>query len=76
MVLLVPLGVMNIAAMAAIAAVIFLEKLWRRGPMLARIAGVAFFVLAVLAPFQPWLLPGLTPPEPMEVMGVAPIGAR
>jgi predicted metal-binding membrane protein len=68
MVLLVPLGVMNIAAMAAIAAVIFLEKLWRRGPMLARISGVAFLALAALAPFQPWLLPGITSPGPMEVM--------
>jgi len=61
MVVLVPLGVMNVAAMAGIAVVIFLEKLWRRGPQLARVAGVAFLVLAVLAPFQDWLLPGLTP---------------
>jgi predicted metal-binding membrane protein len=68
MVLLVPLGVMNIAAMAGIAAVIFLEKLWRRGPTLARVSGAAFLVLAVLAPFQPWLLPGITAPGPMEVM--------
>jgi predicted metal-binding membrane protein len=68
MVLLVPLGVMNIAAMAAIAAVIFLEKLWHRGPLLARISGAAFLVFAVLAPFQPWLLPGITPPGPMDVM--------
>jgi predicted metal-binding membrane protein len=68
MILLVPLGVMNIAAMAALAAVIFLEKLWRRGPMLARLAGATFLVLAVLAPFQPWLLPGIAPPGPMEVM--------
>ncbi|GAA0672074.1 DUF2182 domain-containing protein [Kitasatospora atroaurantiaca] len=30
MVVLVPLGVMNVAAMAGIAVVIFLEKLWRR----------------------------------------------
>ncbi|MEV7028074.1 DUF2182 domain-containing protein, partial [Kitasatospora sp. NPDC093558] len=59
MVVLVPLGVMNVAAMAGIAVVIFLEKLWRRGPLLARVSGVAFLVLAVLAPFQSWLLPGL-----------------
>ncbi|MEU1283589.1 DUF2182 domain-containing protein [Kitasatospora sp. NPDC005856] len=61
MVVLVPLGVMNVAAMAAIAVVVFLEKLWRRGPQLARVTGVGFLVLAVLAPFQDWLLPGLTP---------------
>lgn len=59
MVVLIPLGVMNIAAMAALAAVIFLEKLWRHGPMLSRVVGVAFLALAVLAPFQDWLLPGL-----------------
>ncbi len=59
MVVLIPLGVMNIAAMAGLAALIFLEKLWYRGPQLARVAGVAFLVLAVLALFQDWLLPGL-----------------
>ncbi|OAR25195.1 hypothetical protein A8W25_05960 [Streptomyces sp. ERV7] len=59
MVVLVPLGVMNVAAMAGLAVVIFVEKLWSHGPLLARVVGVAFLVLAVLAPFQDWLLPGL-----------------
>ncbi|MFJ5558258.1 DUF2182 domain-containing protein [Streptomyces sp. NPDC093250] len=59
MVVLVPLGVMNVAAMAGLAVVIFVEKLWSRGPLLARAVGIAFLVLAVLAPFQDWLLPGL-----------------
>ena len=59
MVVLIPLGVMNVAAMAGLAVVIFVEKLWSRGPLLARIVGIAFLVLAVLAPFQDWLLPGL-----------------
>ncbi|MEV6108064.1 DUF2182 domain-containing protein [Streptomyces sp. NPDC051940] len=59
MVVLIPLGVMNVAAMAGLAVVIFVEKLWSRGPLLARFVGVAFLVLAVLAPFQDWLLPGL-----------------
>lgn len=59
MVVLVPLGVMNVAAMAGLALVIFVEKLWSRGPLLARVVGVAFLVLAVLALFQNWLLPGL-----------------
>lgn len=68
MVLLVPLGVMNIPAMAALATLIFLEKLWRRGPALARLTGVVFLVFAVLAPFQPWLLPGINPSDTMEVM--------
>ena len=39
-----------------------------RGPMLARLTGATFLVLAVLAPFQPWLLPGIAPPGLMEVM--------
>ncbi|MFF9032693.1 DUF2182 domain-containing protein [Streptomyces iakyrus] len=59
MVVLVPLGVMNVAAMAGLAIVIFVEKLWSRGPLLAGVVGVVFLVLAVLAPFQDWLLPGL-----------------
>ncbi|MEU7723122.1 DUF2182 domain-containing protein [Streptomyces tibetensis] len=59
MVVLVPLGVMNVAAMAGLAVVIFVEKLWSRGPLLAGVVGVVFLVLAVLAPFQDWLLPGL-----------------
>jgi predicted metal-binding membrane protein len=59
MVVLIPLGVMNVAAMAGLAMVIFVEKLWPRGPLLSRAMGVAFLVLAVLAPFQDWLLPGL-----------------
>ena len=59
MLVLVAVGVMNIAAMAALAAVIFLEKLWRRGSGLSRAVGVAFLAIAVLAPFYPSLLPGL-----------------
>lgn len=76
MVVLIPLGVMNVAVMAGLAAVIFLEKLWRQGPWLAWAVGLVFLVLAVLAPFQDWLLPGLEPsgppmdhmPGPMEQM--------
>ncbi|MFJ3878919.1 DUF2182 domain-containing protein [Streptomyces sp. NPDC090077] len=77
MAVLVPLGVMNVAAMAAVSVVIFLEKLWSRGPWLARAVGIAFLVLAVLAPFQDWLLPGLgsTPMGDMDPMGdTAPAG--
>ncbi|MBR8642954.1 DUF2182 domain-containing protein [Streptomyces tuirus] len=59
MVVLVPLGVMNVAAMAGLALVIFMEKLWSRGPLLTGVVGAAFLVLAALAPFQDWLLPGL-----------------
>ncbi|MEU9939294.1 DUF2182 domain-containing protein [Streptomyces lavendulae] len=69
MVVLVPLGVMNVLAMAAVAVVIFVEKLWRLGPVFSRAVGAAFLVLAVLSLFQPWLLPGLIPPQsPMTEM--------
>ncbi|MER7192920.1 DUF2182 domain-containing protein [Streptomyces flaveolus] len=64
MVVLVPLGVMNVAAMAGLAVVIFVEKLWSRGPLLAGAVGVVLLVLAVLAPFQDWLLPGLRESAP------------
>ncbi|MEU0270344.1 DUF2182 domain-containing protein [Streptomyces sp. NPDC006307] len=68
MVILVPLGVMNIAAMAGVAAVIFIEKLWRLGPWFSTAVGVVFLVLAGLAPFQDGLLPGLqAPEEPMHM---------
>jgi predicted metal-binding membrane protein len=65
MIVLVAVGVMNVAAMAALAAVIFVEKLWRHGRAVSKLVGVAFLVVAVLAPFYPWLLPALngdTPP--------------
>ncbi|MCP3759208.1 DUF2182 domain-containing protein [Streptomyces sp. TBY4] len=68
MIVLIPLGFMNVAAMAAVAAVIFLEKLWRWGPWFGRAVGIAFLVLAAVAafaPFQPWLLPGLEDGGPM-----------
>jgi predicted metal-binding membrane protein len=38
------LGVMNLGVMTAVAAVIGIEKLWRRGPVLARATGVAAIV--------------------------------
>lgn len=62
MIVLIPLGVMNVAAMAAVAAVIFVEKLWRLGPGFSVAVGVVFLILAALAPFQSWLLPGLESP--------------
>ena len=65
MVILVAVGVMNLVAMVALSAVIFLEKLWRGRPGLARVVGVAFLLIAGLAPFHPWLLPGLRVAAPM-----------
>ncbi len=59
MVVLVAVGVMNLAAMALLAVVIFLEKIWRRGDMLARVVGVGFIAFALVIPFAPRLAPGL-----------------
>lgn len=41
-------GLMNLAWMAALAALILVEKNWRHGPVLARAAGVALIALGVL----------------------------
>jgi predicted metal-binding membrane protein len=59
MIVLIAVGVMNVAAMAALAAVIFLEKLWAHGKLLSRAVGVAFIVIGALAAFYPDLLPAL-----------------
>jgi predicted metal-binding membrane protein len=61
MLVLVAVGVMNIPAMIALATVIFLEKLWKRGWLLTRVVGVAFLLIAVAAAFNPSLLPALRP---------------
>ncbi|MGZ4150428.1 MAG: DUF2182 domain-containing protein [Actinomycetota bacterium] len=62
MIVLVAVGAMNITAMVALAAVIFIEKVWSHGQAFSSAVGVALLVLAVLAPFVPWLLPGLHAP--------------
>jgi hypothetical protein len=47
MALFVVVGVMNLAAMVALAAVVLTEKLWVHGELLARVVGVAALALAV-----------------------------
>ncbi|HBZ70451.1 MAG TPA: hypothetical protein DEP35_12275 [Deltaproteobacteria bacterium] len=59
MAVLIAVGLMNVPAMVALALVVFLEKTWRYGPALSRVAGVALLGGALLAPFHPGLLPGL-----------------
>jgi predicted metal-binding membrane protein len=49
MLMQIVLGVMNLAVMAGVAAIIATEKLWKRGPLLARLVGaVSIFVGVVI----------------------------
>jgi predicted metal-binding membrane protein len=59
MIVLVAVGVMNVAVMAALAVVIFAEKLWRHGKPFGKGVGVVLVAIGILAIWFPWLLPGL-----------------
>jgi predicted metal-binding membrane protein len=59
MILLIAVGVMNVAVMAAVAVVILVEKLWRYGKPFGQAAGIVLIAVGVLAIWFPWLLPGL-----------------
>jgi predicted metal-binding membrane protein len=67
MIVLVALGMSNLVAMAALAAAVAVEKSWRRGPGFARVLGLAFVALAVVAPFVSSVAPGLAPATPMRM---------
>ena len=58
MVILVAVGVMNVAAMVGLAALVLIEKVWRWGPAAGRIADAAALGLAVATIWLPWLAPG------------------
>ena len=65
MLVLIAVGVMNLAWMAVLTVVIFLEKTWKYGPAFSRITGVSLIVFALFVPAHPELLPGLYMPAPM-----------
>ncbi len=65
MVILLAAGIMNIAAMVGLAAVVLIEKIWKWGPAAGRVAGVAALALAVAVIWFPWLAPGLHAAPPM-----------
>ena len=65
MVILIAVGVMNIAAMIGLAAVVLVEKTWRWGALAGRVAGVATLGLALAIIWLPWLAPGLHAAPPM-----------
>lgn len=67
MVLMIAFGVMNVWAMVGLAIVVAAEKLWSRGEQLARVAGYAALVLAVVVIFEPGIAPGLDPDAMMDM---------
>jgi predicted metal-binding membrane protein len=67
MVALIVLGVMDLRWMAALAAVVVLERTWRYGWATAYAVGVGLIVLGLLAPSHPGLIPGLHAPAPMPM---------
>jgi predicted metal-binding membrane protein len=70
MIVLVAVGAMNIAVMAALAGVILIEKIWKYGPRFAMVVGAVLLLVAVLAPWHPGLLPGLHMPAPSNMSGM------
>jgi len=56
-IILFPLGVMNVAAMAVITLLIFAEKSLYVGPQIAKIAAVMLIVYGILVVFMPEMLP-------------------
>ena len=65
MLILIAVGVMNVAAMVGLAIVVLVEKAWGWGPQAGRLAGIAALGLAVALIWLPWLAPGLHAPPPM-----------
>jgi predicted metal-binding membrane protein len=48
MLMQIVLGVMNLAVMAVVAAIIATEKLWKRGPLLARLVGAMSIIAGIV----------------------------
>jgi predicted metal-binding membrane protein len=67
MLVLIAAGVMNLAVMIGLAAVVLAEKTWRWGPAVGRLAGVAALGLAVAVIWFRWLAPGLQTSLPMTM---------
>ena len=69
MLMLLAFGLMNVLAMLAVAAVVLIEKRWRRGAGFAHAVGVASIVLAVLVVAFPAIAPGAALTEPNNDQG-------
>jgi predicted metal-binding membrane protein len=68
MAILIAFGLMNLAAMLVLAAVVVVEKTGPWGCRFSQALGVAALLLAVLVIFQPHLAPGLLPSGPVDTM--------
>jgi predicted metal-binding membrane protein len=56
MIVLLVVGVMNLAWMVGIFLIFFVEKSWKHGLLLARVAGAALVVLGVIVIVEPRIL--------------------
>jgi predicted metal-binding membrane protein len=59
MLVLIVVGVMNLAAMVAIAAAVLIEKTWRHGKGFSIAVGMGLIVLGLVVPAHPGLVPGV-----------------
>jgi predicted metal-binding membrane protein len=59
MAVLVAVGLMNLAAMVVLAAVVLAEKTWTWGARLSRVVGVVALAFAIAVVFRPFLAAGL-----------------
>ncbi len=78
MVVLLVVGVMNLAWMAVIAAIFFVDKHWSHGEGLSRVAGAFFVVLGLIVIALPDVLPTISgvdlhAPMKMDDMGDMPM---
>jgi predicted metal-binding membrane protein len=71
-VVLIAVGVMNLAWMGGLAVVIFLEKTWRFGRPLGIAFGIALLAVAFFVPSHPELVPGLHLSGGGGTMGMTP----
>ena len=68
MIILVAVGTMNIAVMAALAAVILIEKIWKYGRPFTLAVGGVLLLIAVLASMASVALAGLHMASTMPIM--------
>ncbi|RAG81962.1 DUF2182 domain-containing protein [Streptacidiphilus pinicola] len=67
MVVLIVVGVMNLAWMAGLAAAVFVERTWHHGKAFSVALGLALIGFACFVPWNPGLVPGLHLPPTMPM---------